>query len=65
MECKIEIIPSIKEIRSLSGLSQEKFSKEYGIPLGTLRHWEAGERQPPEYVLRLLEKAVKYDMQNK
>lgn len=28
----------IKDIRKASGLSQGKFSKEYGIPIGTLHH---------------------------
>ena len=52
---------NMKEIRAESGLSQQKFSKQYGIPLGTLHHWEAGDRQPPEYVLKLLERCVKED----
>lgn len=51
----------IKEIRDVSGLSQVKFAKEYGIPLGTLHHWETGDRKPPEYVLKLLERCVKED----
>ena len=52
---------NIKEIRAASGLSQEKFSKQYGIRIGTLHHWEAGDRQPPEYVLKLLERCVRED----
>ena len=55
---------NIKEIRAESGLSQEKFSKQYGIPIGTLHHWEAGDRQPPEYVLKLLERCVKADKEH-
>lgn len=54
----------IKEIRSASGLSQGKFAKEYGIPLGTLHHWETGDRKPPEYVLKLLERCVKEDLKS-
>ena len=52
---------NIKEIRAEAGLTQNAFSKEYGIPIGTLHHWEAGDRQPPEYVLKLLERCVKAD----
>ena len=52
---------TIKEIRELSGLSQGKFAKKYGIPIGTLHHWEAGDREPPEYVLKLLERVVNED----
>lgn len=52
----------IKDIRKASGLSQGKFSKEYGIPIGTLHHWEAGDRKPPEYVLQLLWRVVQADI---
>lgn len=52
---------TIKEIREHSGLSQGEFCKRYGIPKGTLCHWESGERKPPLYVLSLLEKVVKQD----
>lgn len=55
----------IKTIRKQAGLSQEKFSKKYGIPLGTLHHWEAGDRQPPDYVLKLLERCVRADAKEK
>ena len=55
----------IKEIREESGLSQGKFAKKYGIPLGTLHHWEAGDRKPPEYVLELLRRCVKADKRSK
>lgn len=49
---------TIKEIRERSGLSQGAFCKRYGIPKGTLCHWESGERKPPSYVLNLLERVV-------
>ena len=40
----------------------EYISKEYGIPIGTLHHWEAGDRKPPEYVLQLLWRVVQADI---
>lgn len=51
----------VKEIRMRTGLTQGSFSKKYGIPIGTLHHWEAGDRKPPEYVLKLLERCVESD----
>lgn len=51
----------IKEIRVKAGLSQGQFCKRYGIPLGTLHHWELGDRKPPEYVLKLLQRCVQED----
>nr|DAM94883.1 MAG TPA: putative transcriptional regulator [Caudoviricetes sp.] len=50
-----------KEIRSFSGLSQQAFSDKYKIPKRTIENWESGKRNPPEYVISLLERAVKED----
>lgn len=36
----------VKAIREKTGMSQEHFSASFGIPLGTLRHWEQGLRTP-------------------
>ena len=55
----------IKEIRKQSGLTQARFCKKYGIPLGTLHHWEQGDRKPAEYVLKLLERCVGEDITGK
>ena len=51
-------------IRNRTGLSQAKFAKQYGIPLRTVENGESGVREPPEYVLRLLERAVNEDFPN-
>lgn len=51
----------IKEIRKYSGLTQDAFSKKYNIPKRTLEGWESGKRNPPEYVLMLLERVVQED----
>ena len=53
----------IKDIRSLTQLSQPQFSNKYHIPLPTLRHWERGDRECPQYVLELLEFKVKKDLE--
>lgn len=53
---------TIKEIRGISGLSQPQFSQKYNIPLPTLRHWEQGQRECPQYVLELLEFKVREDL---
>ncbi|MFZ5540706.1 MAG: helix-turn-helix domain-containing protein [Pseudomonadota bacterium] len=59
----------VKAIRERVGLTQEQFSARFGVSLGTLRHWERGDRQPhgtarvlltvigrnPKAVLRALE----------
>ena len=54
----------IKEIRQLSGLSQAKFSEKYGIPKRTVESWEMGERNCPEYLIKLLRRVVEEDVKN-
>lgn len=47
-------ISSMKKIREDLGMNRTEFSNYIGIPLRTLEEWEAGRRQMPEYVLRLI-----------
>lgn len=54
----------IKDIRYLTGLSQNKFAQKYGIPIRTIENWESGSRVPPEYVIRLLGKVVRADLES-
>lgn len=49
----------IKEIRTLTGLSQVAFASKFDIPRRTLENWESGTNTPPAYVLDMLEKVVK------
>lgn len=49
---------NVKEIREKTGLSQQKFAERYGIPVGTIHHWEAGDREAPEYVTEMLAEIV-------
>lgn len=53
---------TIQEIRALTSLSQSQLSKKYHIPLPTLRKWEQGKREPPDYLVKLLEFRVREDM---
>lgn len=54
----------IFNLRDLTGLSQRTFSDKYRIPKRTIEDWERGKRKPPEYVVKLLERAVKEDFPN-
>jgi len=68
----IEFAPiDIKDVRAKVGMTQVEFAMAFGISLGTLRHWERGDRKPhgpalvllnvvakePEAVLRALQTA--------
>lgn len=49
----------VQALRNRIGLTQEQFAAKFGISLGTLRHWERGDRRPhgPALVLlRVIEK---------
>jgi len=49
----------VQALRTRIGLTQEEFAAKFGISLGTLRHWERGDRKPhgPALVLlRVIEK---------
>lgn len=50
---------TLKEIRGMLGMNRTEFSRYMDIPLRTLEEWEAGRRQMPEYVLRLITYYVK------
>ena len=53
-----------EKIRQISGLNRTQFSKKYNIPLRSLEHWDAGDREPADYVFDLLERAVKEDFKS-
>ncbi len=44
----------VKKVREKTGLTQEQFAATFGISLGTLRHWERGDRAPHGPALVLL-----------
>ena len=41
----------------------KEFSDKYEIPYRTLQDWTSGRRNPPDYVLKLLERAIIQDNQ--
>lgn len=44
----------VKAIRDRTGMTQSEFATTFGISLGTLRHWERGDRAPQGPALVLL-----------
>jgi DNA-binding transcriptional regulator YiaG len=45
---------SIRELRRLTGLSQQAFGAYFGIPYRSIQNWEGGQRACPEYLLELM-----------
>jgi putative transcriptional regulator len=55
-----ERIPNLREIRKKLHFTQEQFATSFHVPLGTLRDWEQGAKQPDTAArsyLRVIEKA--------
>lgn len=44
----------VKSVRKNVDMTQEEFASTFGISLGTLRHWERGDRTPTGPALVLL-----------
>ncbi len=44
----------VKAVRERVGMSQTEFASAFGISVGTLRHWERGDRTPRGPALVLL-----------
>lgn len=51
----------IKSLRKKTGKTQAEFAKTYGIRLNTLSDWERCVSEPPQYVVKLLERFVAED----
>jgi DNA-binding transcriptional regulator YiaG len=51
----------VKHLRKLAGLTQKQFSARLSIPLRTIEDWDSGKREPPEYVVRLIEYYLEHE----
>lgn len=56
---------TIREMRASLGNTQGEFAARYNIPFRTVQNWETGVRNPPEYILDLLESRVRADLVNR
>jgi putative transcriptional regulator len=43
---RARLVPRVRTLRRALKLSQEKFAARYHIPVGTLRDWEQGRKEP-------------------
>ena len=49
----------VAQVRQSLGFTQTEFASKFGISLGTLRHWERGDRTPKGPALALLNVVAK------
>ncbi len=52
---------AIKELRNATKMSQNKFAAYLGIPVANIQHWEQGVTTPPNYLVALISRVMKYD----
>ena len=52
---------TIKELRSTTKMSQSRFATYLGIPVANIQHWEQGVTKPPNYLVSLISRIMKYD----
>jgi putative transcriptional regulator len=43
---RVRLVPRVRTLRRALKLSQEEFAARYHIPVGTLRDWEQGRKEP-------------------
>ena len=48
-------------LRKKTGMNRREFAEYFGIPYRTMQDWELGNRQMPEYLLRLMMYKVKME----
>lgn len=41
-------------------ITQTELSKKYQIPLRTVQAWYHGERNPPQYIIKMLDKLLEH-----
>ncbi len=51
---------TIKELRTLSKMTQQEFADYFGMSKRSVESWEGGQRQCPDYLINLIE----YKLQN-
>lgn len=51
---------NIKQLRTLSGMTQKQFSNYFGIPLRTLEDWETEKSECKSYIISL----IQYKLEN-
>lgn len=45
---RMKRVPQVRIVRRALGLTQEDFAERFNIPLGTLRDWEQGRKEPDQ-----------------
>lgn len=52
---------TIKELRTLSGMTQQAFAEYFGFSRRAVQSWEGGKRECPEYLLKLIQYKLEHE----
>lgn len=55
---------NFKELRKQSGMNQKQFGEYFDIPYRTIQNWEGGQRNCPEYLLKLMQYKLQKESRN-
>lgn len=55
------MLPTIRDIRTRYNLTQAALAEKFGIPRRTIEDWDAGRRNPPDYVVRMILRLLELD----
>lgn len=53
-------VNAIKDIRVQAGITQAQLSEATGVPLGTIRSWEQGRRNPSKLTISAIREIVRH-----
>lgn len=56
---------TVHEMREETGMSQSEFAAHFGIPTATLQDWEHKRRNPPHYVISMMERILESEKERK
>lgn len=51
-------VPTLSELSERSGLSYRALARRFSIPYRTMEDWSSGRRQPPDYVLLMMQELL-------
>ena len=54
-------VTPIRELCQEYGLTQRALADRFEIPLRTVEKWCTGERQPPDYTVRMIRTIIEYE----
>lgn len=52
---------NVKELRTITGMSQSQFADHFHIPVSTYRKWEIGVQKPADYIIFMIEAILTFE----